>query len=105
MTREKGNADYEVVGTRAVQASEHPLRTRPSSLEVVTRSGAIPSGSGGSRCGRGKGENLVLTNHFFFGPTTIAAAYKDHWQIEIFFKTIKQNLKIKIFSSGPLRTL
>lgn len=28
---------------------------------------------------------------------TIASIYKDRWQIEIFFKTIKQNLKIKTF--------
>lgn len=32
-----------------------------------------------------------------FGSTTISAIYKDRWQIEIFFKTIKQNLKIKTF--------
>jgi len=32
-----------------------------------------------------------------FGATTIAAIYKDRWQIELFFKAIKQNLKIKTF--------
>lgn len=32
-----------------------------------------------------------------FGATTIASIYKDRWQIEVFFKTIKQNLKIKTF--------
>ena len=32
-----------------------------------------------------------------FGATTVAAIYKDRWQIEIFFKAIKQNLKIKTF--------
>jgi IS4 transposase len=32
-----------------------------------------------------------------FGATTIAAIYKDRWQIEIFFKILKQNLKIKTF--------
>ena len=31
------------------------------------------------------------------GSTTIAAVYKDRWQIEIFFKALKQNLKIKTF--------
>ncbi|HAK44317.1 MAG TPA: hypothetical protein DCO79_00110 [Spirochaeta sp.] len=34
---------------------------------------------------------------FDWAPTTIATIYKDRWQIEIFFKTIKQNLKIKKF--------
>ena len=31
------------------------------------------------------------------GATTIAAIYKDRWQIEILFKILKQNLKIKTF--------
>jgi hypothetical protein len=39
----------------------------------------------------------LLTNHLTFGSTTIALIYKERWQIEIFFKTIKQNLKIKTF--------
>ena len=38
-----------------------------------------------------------LTNHFGLSAQTIAAIYKDRWQIELFFKTIKQNLKIKHF--------
>jgi len=38
-----------------------------------------------------------LTNHFELSADTIAAIYKDRWQIELFFKTIKQNLKIKHF--------
>lgn len=42
-------------------------------------------------------EIVLLTNHLEFGPTTIAQIYKDRWQIEIFFKTLKQNLKIKTF--------
>ena len=44
------------------------------------------------------GEMLVfLTNHFGLGASTIAAIYKDRWQIELFFKALKQNLKIKTF--------
>ena len=38
-----------------------------------------------------------LTNHFGWSAQTIAAIYKDRWQIELFFKAIKQNLKIKAF--------
>jgi hypothetical protein len=38
-----------------------------------------------------------LTNHLTFGSTTIAAIYKDRWKVELFFKAIKQNLKIKTF--------
>jgi hypothetical protein len=40
---------------------------------------------------------VLLTNHLSFGATTVVAIYKDGWQIETFFKTIKQNLKIKTF--------
>lgn len=40
---------------------------------------------------------VLLTNNLKFGSTTIAGVYKERWQIEIFFKTIKQNLKIKTF--------
>jgi hypothetical protein len=39
----------------------------------------------------------LLTNHHSWSPETIAAIYKDRWQIEIFFKAIKQNLQIKSF--------
>ena len=42
-------------------------------------------------------EITLLTNHYKFGATTISAIYKDRWQIELFFKTIKQNLRIKTF--------
>jgi putative transposase len=38
-----------------------------------------------------------LTNHLDWSAQTIAAIYKDRWQIELFFKAIKQNLKIKAF--------
>lgn len=39
----------------------------------------------------------LLTNHLEFGATTISRIYKDRWQIELFFKAIKQNLRIKSF--------
>jgi hypothetical protein len=40
---------------------------------------------------------VFLTNHQDLGARTVAAIYKDRWQIEIFFKALKQNLKIKTF--------
>lgn len=44
------------------------------------------------------GEPLtLLTNHMGLAASTIAAIYKDRWQIELFFKAIKQNLRIKTF--------
>jgi hypothetical protein len=48
-----------------------------------------------------------LTNHLRFRATTIARIYKDRWQIELFFKALKQNLKIKTFvgtTANALRT-
>ena len=42
-------------------------------------------------------EVVLLTNHLDFGATTISAIYKDRWQVELFFKAIKQNLKVKTF--------
>jgi hypothetical protein len=44
------------------------------------------------------GKRLVfLTNDFDLPATTIAALYKSRWQIELFFKWIKQHLRIKSF--------
>ncbi len=38
-----------------------------------------------------------LTNHFDLSPKTIADIYKERWQIETFFRLIKQNLRLKSF--------
>jgi IS4 transposase len=40
---------------------------------------------------------VILTNHLAWAATTIAQIYRDRWQIELFFKAMKQNLKIKSF--------
>src|SRR5690606_12233714 len=40
---------------------------------------------------------LFLTNNFELSALQIAFLYKQRWQIELFFKWIKQNLKIKSF--------
>lgn len=42
-------------------------------------------------------ELVFLTNIFHLAASTIGAIYKDRWQIELFFKALKQNLKIKTF--------
>ena len=44
------------------------------------------------------GKRLVfLTNNFALPAATIAAIYKQRWQVELFFKWIKQHLRIKAF--------
>jgi hypothetical protein len=40
---------------------------------------------------------VFLTNRLDLAATTIAEIYRQRWQIELFFKAIKQNLKIKTF--------
>ena len=42
-------------------------------------------------------ELSFLTNHLKFGATTIARIYKERWQIELFFKSLKQLLRVKTF--------
>ncbi len=49
----------------------------------------------------------LLTNHLRFGATTISNIYRDRWEIELFFKVLKQHLKIKTFvgtSPNALKT-
>ena len=55
-----------------------------------------------------QGRTLVfLTNNFTLPAETIAALYKARWEIELFFKWIKQNLRVKTFygtSSNAVKT-
>lgn len=57
---------------------------------------------------RETGQRLTfLTNNFEIPALTIAAIYKCRWQIELFFKWIKQHLRIKAFygtSSNAIHT-
>lgn len=54
-----------------------------------------------------KGELVFLTNLFRLSAATIAEIYRDRWQIEKFFRAIKQNLRVKTFvgtSENALQT-
>ena len=46
---------------------------------------------------RNQCEVKLLTNQLQFAASTIADIYRERWQIELFFKALKQNLKIKTF--------
>lgn len=98
VTRLKSNADYVVVEKRpvpgggAVRADEvvsmfRHCRERKSLYfrRVVFWDAA------------GQRELVFLTNHLDFAASTIAAIYKERWQIELFFKSLKQLCKIKTF--------
>ena len=45
----------------------------------------------------GKANLVFITSDLKLAASTIAAIYKDRWQIELFFKAIKQGLRIKSF--------
>jgi hypothetical protein len=99
VTRLKDNTVYEVVERRPV-----PERSTVVRDEVIRLTGVAAS----SKCPHllrrvevddpdTKMRLAFLTNQLQFGATTIAAIYKDRWQVELFFKALKQNLKVKTF--------
>jgi hypothetical protein len=99
VTRLKANASYRVVKRLAVPENRAILKdeiirlrgfyARQDCPHLLRRIEVLD---------KEKGEGIVLlTNHLEFGATTISATYKDRWEIEIFFKMLKQNLRIKTF--------
>ena len=48
---------------------------------------------------------VFLTNHLHFGATTLADIYKQRWQIEVFFKQIKQTLQLADFLGNSARSV
>jgi hypothetical protein len=48
---------------------------------------------------------VFLTNNFTLSPLTIARLYRCRWQVELFFKWIKQNLRIKTFYGTSLNAV
>ena len=68
------------IKTKQVEVDEHPVQLRR--IEFVDKDGK---------------EFVFLTNRLHLAATTIAEIYRQRWQIELFFKAIKQNLRIKTF--------
>lgn len=74
-------SDQEIILTTSRLKQLYPQRLRKISFRDETQ-----------------GRTLVfLSNHFEFKAETIAALYKSRWEIELFFKWIKQNLRVKTF--------
>jgi hypothetical protein len=99
VTRLKANADVARVESRPVPKGGKVLRDEIIRLQpfVAGRPDLVDL-----RCVtvwlEEKQEELVLlTNNFKLAAATIAAIYKERWQIELFFKLLKQQLKIKTF--------
>jgi hypothetical protein len=99
VTRLKDNADFSIVEELPVPERRNILRDQVIRLEGFYSKQKYPDLLRRIEVWDADNEQVIvlLTNHLTFGPTTIAAIYKDRWQIEIFFKMLKQNLKIKTF--------
>ena len=99
VTRMKDNAQFEVVEEREPPQNRNILKDQTIRLtgtgaqekcpHLLRRVEAVREDTGDRQ--------VFLTNHHGLGASTIAAIYKDRWQIELFFKALKQNLKIKTF--------
>jgi len=98
VTRQKGNATYSVIESR--EGHVHPVLK--DEIILLTGPGAA------EKCpfpirriefyNAEKEQVMVfLTNNMNLDAQTVADVYKDRWQIELFFKALKQNLKIKTF--------
>jgi hypothetical protein len=99
VTRLKDNARYSTVEDRAVPANRNILRDQLIEFEGFYSQQNYPGQLRKVELWDEQNGRVIvlLTNHMGFGTTTIAAIYKERWQIEIFFKVIKQNLRIKTF--------
>ena len=99
VTRMKDNALYEVVGEREVPQNRNILKDELIQLTGTKAEEKCPYPLRRIEVYIPETNEILvfLTNNMDLGATTIAAIYKDRWQIEIFFKILKQNLKIKTF--------
>lgn len=99
VTRLKDNAAYEVLAQAAVPANRDILSDQLIQFtgDKARRDCPFPLRRVVVWDAAGQREIELLTNLMEFGATTVAAIYKDRWEIELFFKALKQNLKIKSF--------
>jgi len=99
VTRMKDNALYEVVGEGEVPQNRHVLKNEMIELRGPKAIEKCPYPLRRIEVYDPETKEVLvfLTNHLKLGATTIAAIYKERWQIETFFKALKQNLKIKTF--------
>lgn len=99
VTRLRPKAVYKVLERRSVNKSKGVTSDQVIQLNSAH---ALKRGAPKLRrigfIDRESGKKYVfLSNNFSLSASTIAAIYKDRWQVELFFKAIKQNLKIKAF--------
>ena len=98
VTRLKDTAEYSIIEPRPVLEGSNILRDE---VIVLTKQENIGPEAYLRRIEiwmEDKQDTIAfLTNNMKLAASTIAAIYKDRWQIELFFKALKQSLKIKTF--------
>ena len=109
VTRMKTNTVYTVVEECEVPASGNVLKDQIISLPALAKAGEEPVLFRRIEYwNEDKSETLVFfSNLLHLAASTIASIYKDRWQVELFFKALKQTLKIKTFvgtSANAVRT-
>ncbi len=103
VTRMKDRTNYRVVERRGVPRGGGILRDEVIELDVNLGPYGIELDSPVwfrrivARVPDREEPMVFLTNHLDFAASTIAAIYKERWQIELLFKALKQNLRIKTF--------
>ena len=98
VTRQKSNARYRVIARRKSDKTKGLLCDQTIRLTGV-KSDECPFPLRRIRYMDKETGNIYvfLTNAMHLSARTVADIYKERWQIEVFFKWIKQNLKIKTF--------
>jgi hypothetical protein len=98
VTRTKSNIDYEVTGQHTISGKGILIDERIA-LQGVRTKKFYPQELRRIVFFDDERKKVLtfLTNNFKLAASTIAQIYKSRWQIELFFKWIKQNLKIKSF--------
>ena len=98
VTRLKDNVSYGVVSAREVPKGGKIIRDEVILLTSQQEIGPEAQLRRIEVWVEERQETLVfVTNNFRLTASTIAAIYKERWQIELFFKALKQSLKIKTF--------
>jgi Domain of unknown function (DUF4372)/Transposase DDE domain len=99
VTRMKDNAVYEVIEECELPHNRNLLKDQLIRLSGARAQDKCPHILRRVEVWDNKKEQVLvfLTNNLNFAASTIAAIYKDRWQVELLFKALKQNLKIKTF--------
>ena len=99
VTRAKKNMKYEIIGQQETNEKKGIIWDKSIRLTGYYKQKDYPDKLRLIKYkDKETGKMLIfLTNNFQLSAYTITQIYKSRWQIEIFFKWIKQNLKIKSF--------